>query len=87
VEERRRLAEFLNCLDGEIAYCLERADRRGLAARINEAAGFPLIDGLTMRGLTYVLGEQAPLWLYFQGLVESSNQNVRGARPINDSDS
>jgi hypothetical protein len=69
-EDRRLLAHRLNCLDGEIAVRHVLADRRNLAERVNKAAGYPLIDGLTMRGLTFVLGEQSDLWRDFQALVE-----------------
>jgi hypothetical protein len=69
-EDRRRLANRLNRLDGEIAVRQTLADRRNLAGRVNQAAGFPLIDGLTMRGLTFVLAEDPELWRDFQALVE-----------------
>jgi hypothetical protein len=81
-EDRRRLADHLNALDGEIAFCQELADRRNLAGQINEAAGFAIMDGLTLRGLTYVLGERPDLWQDLQGLVESSIMpNEAGSRP------
>jgi hypothetical protein len=83
-EDRRRLASHLNCLDGEIDLCRELADRRNLAGRISRAAGFPLIDGLTLRGLTFVLGEHADLWNDFQSLVESTSEMVWGRQPLND---
>jgi hypothetical protein len=70
--ERRRLAEHINCLDGEIGLCQDLADRRDLAARINKDANLPLIDGLTLRGLTYVFGEHADVWRDFQSLVEKT---------------
>jgi hypothetical protein len=82
--DRRRLAAHLNCLDGEIGLCRELADRRGLAARIRRAAGFPLLDGLNLRGLTYVLGEHADLWHDFQALVGCANETVCGRQPLND---
>jgi hypothetical protein len=83
-EDRRRLAAHLNCIDGEIGLCRDLADRRGLAARIGKAVGFPLIDGLILRGLTYVLGEHTDLRHDFQSLIECSNETVRGHRPLND---
>jgi hypothetical protein len=83
-EDRRRLAAHLNCLDGEIGFCRELADRRNLAGRISRAAGFPLIDGLSLRGLAYVLGEHADLWHDFRSLVECANQTERSRQPLND---
>jgi hypothetical protein len=83
-EDRRRLAAHLNCIDGEIALCRELADRRGLAARVCRAAGFLLLDGLNLRGFTFVLGEHADLWHDFQSLVECANEAVRGHHPLND---
>jgi hypothetical protein len=74
-QDRRRLADLLNCVDGEIAFCLDLADRRGLAARINASAGFPVIDGLAMRALTYLLAEFVNLWRDFRPFVESSNKS------------
>jgi hypothetical protein len=68
--DRWRLANRLNCLDGEIAIRHDLADRRNLAGRVNKAANFPMIDGLTMRGLTFVLAEHADLWREFRALVE-----------------
>jgi hypothetical protein len=77
-DERRRLAEHLNCLDGEIGLCRHLADRRDLAMRINTNAGFPLTDGLSLRGLTYIFGEQPELWSAFQPLVfVSANPPIR----------
>ena len=70
--ERRRLAEHVNCIDGEIGFSLDLADRRGLAARINKEAEFPLIDGLSLRGLMYIFGEHVLVWRDFQTLVEES---------------
>jgi hypothetical protein len=72
-EERRTLADQLNCIDGEITVCRDLADRRNLASRVNQAAGFPLIDGLTIRGLTYVFGEDATLWRLFRSIVEGGD--------------
>jgi hypothetical protein len=83
-EDRRRLAAHLNCLDGEIGLCRDLADRRGLAARIRKAAGFLFVDGLNLRGFTYVLGEHADLWHDFQALVGCANETVRGRHPLND---
>jgi hypothetical protein len=71
-DDRHRLTEYLNSLDGEIAFCKHMADRRQLAARVNCAAGLPLIDGLSMRGLTFALGEEPDLWAGFQGLIQPS---------------
>ncbi|HZZ82168.1 MAG TPA: hypothetical protein VFE62_26960 [Gemmataceae bacterium] len=71
-DDRRRLAEHLNCLDGEIGLCRLLADRRDLAMRINANAGFPLTDGLSVRGLTYVLGEHPCLLDALQVLVEQN---------------
>jgi hypothetical protein len=71
-DDRRLLAHRLNCLDGEIAVRHVLADRRNLAERVNKAAGCPLIDGLTMRALTFVLAEHADLWREFQALVVPS---------------
>ncbi len=68
-EDRRRLAEHLNCIDGEIELCRHLADRRDLAMRINANSDFPLTDGLSLRGLTYIFGEQPELWIAFQRLV------------------
>jgi hypothetical protein len=71
---RRHIAEHLNGIDGEIAFCQDLADRRDLAKRVNTALDIPLIDGLTLRGLTYVLGEQPPLFSDLQALVEDMRQ-------------
>jgi hypothetical protein len=71
-EDRRRLANSLNYLDGEIAARHVLADRRNLAERVNKAAGYPVIDGLTMRGLTFVLAEHPNLWRGLQELIEPS---------------
>jgi hypothetical protein len=70
LEYRRRLAIVLNCLEGEIAVRHVLADRRNLAGRVNKIAGYPVIDGLTMRGLTFDLAEHLDLWREFQALVE-----------------
>jgi hypothetical protein len=70
---RLQMAEHLNAIDGEIAYCHELADRRDLAKRVNDQIEFPLIDGLSMRGLTYLLGERGELF-------ESLRIFVRGER-------
>jgi hypothetical protein len=69
-DERERLARRLNELDGEIAARHVLADRRNLAGRVCKAAGFPLIDGLTMRGLTFVLAVDRELLLAWSSLVE-----------------
>lgn len=76
-EDRRQLAEQLNCVDGEIGLCRHLADRRHLATRINEHAGFPFIDGLMVRGLSFILGEYAGLWRDFQVLVEEGRARMR----------
>jgi hypothetical protein len=83
-DDRCRLAAYLNGLDGEIAARQDRADRRGLAARVNQAAGYPLIDGLTLRGLTYVLGEDPELWLAFRLLVGVSADELPRRCPLTD---
>ena len=46
------------------------ADRRNLAVRVCKAAGFPLIDGLTMRGLPFALAVDTELLLAWSSLVE-----------------
>ena len=69
-DERERLARRLNELDGEIAVRHVLADRRNLAGRVCTAAGFPLIDGLTMRGLTFALAVDRELLLAWSSLVE-----------------
>jgi hypothetical protein len=71
-EDRRRLASWLNSLDGEIAVRQVLADRRNLAERVNKATGYPMINGLTMRGLTFVLADSPDLWQEFQAFVEPS---------------
>jgi hypothetical protein len=76
-EERGRLAEHLNCLDGEIALCQDLADRRQLASRISAGAGYPLIDGLTIRGMTYILGDHLELWRTFQSLIDKFDYSKR----------
>jgi hypothetical protein len=76
-DDRRRVAAQLNFMDGEIAVCRDMADRRDLAMRISRASGFTLIDGLTLRGLTYILGEHPTLWNDFQLLVENSDRTGR----------
>jgi hypothetical protein len=70
--DRRLVAERLNSLDGEIAYCQDLADRRDLAKRVTRAIGFPLIDGLTLRGFTYVLAEHPALLFALRALVGHS---------------
>jgi hypothetical protein len=81
-EDRRLLAERVNFVDGEIAFCRDLADRRDLAARVNGAADFPVVDGLTMRGLTYLFGEDSALWHDFQGLVAESIIPVKVPHPV-----
>jgi len=83
--DRRRLAEHLNSLDGEMCFCQHLADRRDLAGRINEAMDFPLIDGLMLRGITFVLGEDESLWRDFQSLVECSITRKGSPHHANDS--
>jgi hypothetical protein len=84
-EDRRQLAEQLNRIDGEVTFCQHLADRRNLAARINQALEFPLIDGLTLRGLIFVFGDDASLWSDFQALVTcSSHFRVTCNRNITD---
>src|SRR5262249_38825288 len=61
-DTRQGLVYFANRVDGEIGWARDMADRRDLAERINEQAGIPLIDGLSMRALTYALGEDPDLW-------------------------
>jgi hypothetical protein len=68
-DDRKRLAEHLNNLDGEIAVCRHLADRRDLARRINANVEIPLIDGLCVRGLTYILGGKPELRHAFRTLV------------------
>ncbi len=80
-EDRSRRAKQLNCIDGEIAYCRDLADRQGLASQVCRLAGFPLIDGLTMRALTYVLGEHGKLWQELQALVEKPLEVNDSGRP------
>jgi hypothetical protein len=70
-DERARLSRRLNDLDGEIAIRHVLADRRNLAGRVCAAAGIPLIDGLTMRGLTFTLAVDGDLLRAFTSLVES----------------
>jgi hypothetical protein len=70
-DERARLYRQLNELDGEIASLQILADRRNLAARTCKAAGVPLIDGLTMRALTFALAVDGDLLRAFTSLVES----------------
>jgi hypothetical protein len=69
-QERKRLARRLNELDGEIAVRHVLADRRNLADRVCTAASIPLIDGLTMRGLTFVLAEDGELLSAWASLVD-----------------
>src|SRR5262245_58132188 len=71
-DDRRATGDLLNDLGGEIAFCQELADRRDLAKRVNRAIGFPLIDGLLLRGLTYVLGENTCLLDALRALVGQS---------------
>jgi hypothetical protein len=78
--DRRQLSEYLNSLDGEIAFCRDLADRRSLAARINCNAGSPIIDGLTLRALTYVFGDDPELWREFQSMVAEANAGCRAKR-------
>jgi len=75
--DRRVLAEHLNRIDGEIAITRNLADRRDLATRINEEADFPLIDGLSLRGVTFVFGEHSDLWREFQWLIEHVGSESR----------
>src|SRR5262245_44792322 len=70
LELRQGWAEHLNCIDGEISFCQELADRRGLATRVNNEIGVPVIDGLTLRGLLYVLGGSAEIWRKFRTFVD-----------------
>jgi hypothetical protein len=81
-EDRRQLAGHLNFIDAEIALCRELADRRNLAARINDETDFPLVDGLTLRGVTYILGEHRDLWREFQSLVEQAAIEPRNHPPL-----
>lgn len=83
-DDRREVAAYLNRLDGEVATLQELADRRGLAMRVNRAAGFPLINGLTMRGLTFVLGDDVELWHAFRSLVAVANEESARRCPVND---
>jgi hypothetical protein len=70
--QREGLINYLNRIDGEAALCRDLADRRDLGLRINLHAGIPLMDGLTLRALTYVFGEHADVWTDFKALVEAS---------------
>jgi hypothetical protein len=83
-EDRRRLAEYFNFIDGEIALCRKLADRRSLAARINKAAQWPLIDGLTLRGLTFVFGENDELWHEFEALVDAAGTAPRATNTLSE---
>jgi hypothetical protein len=76
--DRYFIAEHLNCVDGEIGLCRQLADRRDLARRINEISGFPFLDGLTLRGLTFLLGEHAELWRDFRALIGDVLATSRG---------
>jgi hypothetical protein len=76
-DDRRRLADQVNCVDGEIGWCRHLADRRHLATRINEHAGFPLIDGLTLHGVMFIFGEHADQWRAFQVLIEEARVTTR----------
>lgn len=75
-DDRRLIAEHVNGIDGEIGFCEDLADRRDLAKRVNRAIGHPLIDGLSLRGLTYVLGVHAGLLDALRALVEQSRRTV-----------
>src|SRR5262249_26134169 len=75
-KDRRRLSERLNCIDGEIGLCQDLADRRDLAARLRVAVGLPVVDGLVMRAITYVLGADAELWRDFRLLMEGPNKTL-----------
>jgi hypothetical protein len=86
-QDRRRLAAYLNCIDAEVGLCRELADRRGLAGRISQAAGYPLMDGLSLRGLAYVLGEDADLWQEFQSFVGCPDGTVPGRPRLPDAQS
>jgi hypothetical protein len=74
-DERKRLTRRLNELDGELANRHMLADRRNLATRVCKAAGVPLIDGLTMRGLTFALAVDGALLRVWASLVESGEQS------------
>jgi hypothetical protein len=74
---RRRMARYRNDLDGEIALCRHFADRRNLAAQINCSIGWPAIDGLTLRALTYLFGEHPELWAAFHRQVEGFTLAVK----------
>jgi hypothetical protein len=78
--ERRALASQLNSIDGEMAVCRDLADRRNLAARVNRTAESPLIDGLTVRGLTYVFGEDPGLWQAFRAIVDGRDDAACNGR-------
>jgi hypothetical protein len=82
-DERMRISRRLNDLDGEIANLHMLADRRNLATRVCKAAGVPLIDGLTMRGLTFALAVEGELLHALASLVESEEltQEERAGTP------
>jgi hypothetical protein len=81
---RKQLVEQINCIDGEIGLCRRLADRRNIAARINERAGFPVIDGLTLRGLTFLLGEDEDLWRDLRPLLDGTAAMASGRQPLAD---
>jgi hypothetical protein len=79
---REGLIHYLNRIDGETGLYRDLADRRDLACRINQNAGIPLIDGFSLRALTYVFGEHSDVWQDFQSLVGTSADMVEDRQSI-----
>jgi hypothetical protein len=73
---RQRFVRYLNDVDGALGRHRAAFDDDGLAPRINQQAGVPLVDGLLLRGLALVLAENPSVRSKFRSLVEALNPTI-----------